>query len=125
MLTITLDESDCFAAWVSAKDAGFSSPDGSDPKREFKCPSFPFSFQKRRWICAVFLCAHLFFLNNIWVFKKSFFKKPVYSLIWKWKILFILNVLGILIFLTIYGLALTIKHAAHSLPLNHVGSLLG
>lgn len=35
MLTITLDESDCFAAWVSAKDAGFSSPDGSDPKREF------------------------------------------------------------------------------------------
>ncbi|RXM99027.1 WD repeat-containing protein 48 [Acipenser ruthenus] len=32
MLTITLDESDCFAAWVSAKDAGFSSPDGSDPK---------------------------------------------------------------------------------------------
>lgn len=34
MLTITLDESDCFAAWVSAKDAGFSSPDGSDPKRE-------------------------------------------------------------------------------------------
>ncbi|XP_069789779.1 WD repeat-containing protein 48a [Narcine bancroftii] len=33
MLTITLDESDCFAAWVSAKDAGFSSPDGSDPKR--------------------------------------------------------------------------------------------
>ena len=38
MLTITLDESDCFAAWVSAKDAGFSSPDGSDPKREL-CPS--------------------------------------------------------------------------------------
>jgi len=34
MLTITLDESDCFAAWVSAKDAGFSSSDGSDPKRE-------------------------------------------------------------------------------------------
>lgn len=66
-----------------------------------------------------------FFLNNIWVFQKSFFKKLVYSLIWKWKILFILNVLGILIFLTIYGLALTIKHAAHSLPLNHVGSLLG
>lgn len=33
MLTITLDESDCFAAWVSAKDAGFSSSDGSDPKR--------------------------------------------------------------------------------------------
>nr|XP_060496694.1 WD repeat-containing protein 48 [Panthera onca] len=32
MLTITLDEGDCFAAWVSAKDAGFSSPDGSDPK---------------------------------------------------------------------------------------------
>uniref|UniRef100_A0A6Q2WRA2 WD repeat-containing protein 48 n=1 Tax=Esox lucius TaxID=8010 RepID=A0A6Q2WRA2_ESOLU len=32
MLTITLDESDCFAAWVSAKDAGFSSTDGSDPK---------------------------------------------------------------------------------------------
>uniref|UniRef100_A0A8C2HV10 WD repeat-containing protein 48 n=1 Tax=Cyprinus carpio TaxID=7962 RepID=A0A8C2HV10_CYPCA len=32
MLTITLDESDCFAAWVSAKDAGFTSPDGSDPK---------------------------------------------------------------------------------------------
>lgn len=32
MLTITLDESDCFAAWVSAKDAGFSSADGSDPK---------------------------------------------------------------------------------------------
>uniref|UniRef100_A0A8C2HW03 WD repeat-containing protein 48 n=1 Tax=Cyprinus carpio TaxID=7962 RepID=A0A8C2HW03_CYPCA len=23
---------DCFAAWVSAKDAGFTSPDGSDPK---------------------------------------------------------------------------------------------
>jgi len=35
MLTITLDESDCFAAWVSAKDAGFSSPDGSDPKCMF------------------------------------------------------------------------------------------
>lgn len=34
MLTITLDESDCFAAWVSAKDAGFSSTDGSDPKRK-------------------------------------------------------------------------------------------
>lgn len=34
MLTITLDESDCFAAWVSAKDAGFTSPDGSDPKCE-------------------------------------------------------------------------------------------
>jgi WD repeat-containing protein 48 len=32
MLTITLDESDCFAAWISAKDAGFSSPVGSDPK---------------------------------------------------------------------------------------------
>ncbi|KAK6311184.1 hypothetical protein J4Q44_G00192390 [Coregonus suidteri] len=32
MLTVTLDESDCFAAWVSAKDAGFSSSDGSDPK---------------------------------------------------------------------------------------------
>uniref|UniRef100_A0A3Q4HDN5 WD repeat-containing protein 48 n=1 Tax=Neolamprologus brichardi TaxID=32507 RepID=A0A3Q4HDN5_NEOBR len=32
MLTITLDESDCFAAWVSAKDAGFSNSDGSDPK---------------------------------------------------------------------------------------------
>ncbi|TSS97513.1 WD repeat-containing protein 48 [Bagarius yarrelli] len=32
MLTITLDESDCFAAWVSARDAGFTSPDGSDPK---------------------------------------------------------------------------------------------
>ncbi len=34
MLTITLDESDCFAAWVSAKDAGFTSPDASDPKCE-------------------------------------------------------------------------------------------
>ncbi|KAK9395790.1 WD repeat-containing protein 48-like [Crotalus adamanteus] len=32
MLTITLDESDCFTAWVSAKDAGFSNADGSDPK---------------------------------------------------------------------------------------------
>uniref|UniRef100_A0A8C1FQB0 WD repeat-containing protein 48 n=1 Tax=Cyprinus carpio carpio TaxID=630221 RepID=A0A8C1FQB0_CYPCA len=32
MLTITLDESDCFAAWVAAKDASFTSPDGSDPK---------------------------------------------------------------------------------------------
>uniref|UniRef100_A0AAY4AMB0 WD repeat-containing protein 48 n=1 Tax=Denticeps clupeoides TaxID=299321 RepID=A0AAY4AMB0_9TELE len=32
MLTVTLDESDCFAAWVSAKDTGFTSPDGSDPK---------------------------------------------------------------------------------------------
>ncbi|KAL1775327.1 WD repeat-containing protein 48 isoform X2 [Sigmodon hispidus] len=32
MLTITLDESDCFAPWVSAKDAGFSSLGGSDPK---------------------------------------------------------------------------------------------
>lgn len=52
MLTITLDESDCFAAWVSAKDAGFSSPDGSDPKCEFKCSFFLSSFQKRRWICA-------------------------------------------------------------------------
>lgn len=39
MLTITLDESDCFAAWVSAKDAGFSSSDGSDPK----CRSMSFS----------------------------------------------------------------------------------
>jgi len=32
MLTITLDESDSFAAWVAAKDAGFTNPDGSDPK---------------------------------------------------------------------------------------------
>lgn len=32
MLTITLDESDSFAAWVAAKDAGFTSTDGSDPK---------------------------------------------------------------------------------------------
>lgn len=36
MLTITLDESDCFAAWVSAKDAGFSNSDGSDPKRKIR-----------------------------------------------------------------------------------------
>lgn len=40
MLTITLDESDCFAAWVSAKDAGFTSPDGSDPKCEFNISIF-------------------------------------------------------------------------------------
>uniref|UniRef100_A0AAY5ETK4 WD repeat-containing protein 48 n=2 Tax=Electrophorus electricus TaxID=8005 RepID=A0AAY5ETK4_ELEEL len=31
MLTITLDESDCFAAWVSAKDAGFTSPMAQTP----------------------------------------------------------------------------------------------
>lgn len=48
MLTITLDESDCFAAWVSAKDAGFTSPDGSDPKRKF-----PADFQ-----------INFFYLNN-------------------------------------------------------------
>lgn len=39
MLTITLDESDCFAAWVSAKDAGFSSSDGSDPKCKIADPT--------------------------------------------------------------------------------------
>ncbi|CAM9547553.1 WD repeat-containing protein 48 [Petromyzon marinus] len=35
MLTITLEENDCFAAWVSAKDAGFASQDGADPKLNF------------------------------------------------------------------------------------------
>ncbi|XP_035658852.1 WD repeat-containing protein 48-like isoform X1 [Branchiostoma floridae] len=35
MLCIHLDESDCFAAWVSAKDVGFGSNDGSDPKLNF------------------------------------------------------------------------------------------
>lgn len=44
MLTITLDESDCFAAWVSAKDAGFSSSDGSDPKCKISDPN-PFYIQ--------------------------------------------------------------------------------
>lgn len=46
MLTITLDESDCFAAWVSAKDAGFSSSDGSDPKCETS-DSIPFLCAKK------------------------------------------------------------------------------
>ena len=44
MLTITLDESDCFAAWVSAKDAGFTSPDGSDPKCEYYSMESSLSF---------------------------------------------------------------------------------
>lgn len=57
MLTITLDESDCFAAWVSAKDAGFSSPDGSDPKRECVLPSLPPC--KREGGSVLSPCAHL------------------------------------------------------------------
>lgn len=32
MLSIHLDESDCFAAWLSAKDGGLAPSDGSDPK---------------------------------------------------------------------------------------------
>ena len=33
MLTIHLEESDCFSAWVSAKDVGVTSPeDSNDPK---------------------------------------------------------------------------------------------
>jgi len=35
MLCIHLDESDCFAAWVSAKEVGFASNDGTDPKLNF------------------------------------------------------------------------------------------
>lgn len=46
MLTITLDESDCFAAWVSAKDAGFSSSDGSDPKCKISDPKPFLLFRK-------------------------------------------------------------------------------
>ena len=35
MLTIHLEESDCFSAWVSAKEVGMGLPnDGTDPKRE-------------------------------------------------------------------------------------------
>ena len=45
MLTITLDESDCFAAWVSAKDAGFSSSDGSDPKCKISDLVHPFIYK--------------------------------------------------------------------------------
>uniref|UniRef100_UPI00358FE35F uncharacterized protein isoform X3 n=1 Tax=Myxine glutinosa TaxID=7769 RepID=UPI00358FE35F len=43
MLTITLEENDCFAAWVSAKDAGFASQDGADPKsyRAVRCVILP------------------------------------------------------------------------------------
>ncbi|XP_064480757.1 WD repeat-containing protein 48-like isoform X2 [Ornithodoros turicata] len=32
MLCIHLDDPDCFAAWVSAKESGLGSPDGPDPK---------------------------------------------------------------------------------------------
>ena len=72
MLTITLDESDCFAAWVSAKDAGFSSPDGSDPKREF-VSFFPFLLPKEKVdLCCFFMCSSFLFLNNIWFFKNHF-----------------------------------------------------
>lgn len=35
MLSIHLEESDCFAAWVSAKDVGMGSNDGTDPKLNF------------------------------------------------------------------------------------------
>lgn len=36
MLTIHLEENDCFAAWVSAKEVGMAQPnDGSDPKINF------------------------------------------------------------------------------------------
>lgn len=69
MLTITLDESDCFAAWVSAKDAGFSSPDGSDPKREFRYPSFPPSKREGGSVLFFATCSSFF---NILVFKIIF-----------------------------------------------------
>lgn len=61
MLTITLDESDCFAAWVSAKDAGFSSPDGSDPKREFVSFLLFFLAKEKVGLCCFLLCAHLYY----------------------------------------------------------------
>uniref|UniRef100_T1JLA6 WD repeat-containing protein 48 homolog n=1 Tax=Strigamia maritima TaxID=126957 RepID=T1JLA6_STRMM len=35
LLCIHLDESDCFAAWVSAKEVGFAANDGTDPKLNF------------------------------------------------------------------------------------------
>lgn len=35
LLSIHLDESDCFAAWVSAKNVGMQFSDGSDPKLNF------------------------------------------------------------------------------------------
>lgn len=65
MLTITLDESDCFAAWVSAKDAGFSSPDGSDPKREFVFFLLLFLAKERVGLCYFLLCAHLYYESVI------------------------------------------------------------
>ncbi len=39
MLQITLDENECFSAWVSAKDGGLDSPSGSDAKRQSLLPS--------------------------------------------------------------------------------------
>ena len=32
MLTIHLEETDCFAAWVSAREVGICTTEGSDPK---------------------------------------------------------------------------------------------
>ncbi len=37
MLTIHLEESDCFAAWLSAKEVGMGAADGSELKRESLC----------------------------------------------------------------------------------------
>lgn len=34
MLQITLDENDCFSAWVSAKDAGLGNATNNDTKRK-------------------------------------------------------------------------------------------
>ncbi len=42
MLQITLDENECFSAWVSAKDGGLDSPSGSDAKRQSLLPSGAF-----------------------------------------------------------------------------------
>lgn len=60
MLTITLDESDCFAAWVSAKDAGFSSSDGSDPKCKISDPVTFYiqeTVERYRTVLTVHLCS--------------------------------------------------------------------
>lgn len=79
MLTITLDESDCFAAWVSAKDAGFSSPDGSDPKREFV--SFLLSLLQKEKVdlCSFLLYAHFFFVFKRYMgFFKNNFSRNLY-----------------------------------------------
>lgn len=52
MLTIHLEETDCFAAWVSAKEAGMGpAADGTDAKCETKSIliSNTFDFAPRLW----------------------------------------------------------------------------